>query len=55
MAACVVHYNCDFGLVVRYLGSEYMAKWRDTKSIMGAVKSLVLDTDLGHICRILTL
>ena len=50
-----MYYNCDYGLVGRYLGDEYMAKLRDTKSIVGAVKGLVLNTDLGHIRRILTL
>ena len=32
-AACAVHYNLDFGLVARYVGGEYLAKWRDTETI----------------------
>ena len=37
MEACAVYCKYDFGLVVRYLGGEYMAKWSNTESIVGTV------------------
>ena len=52
--ACAVHCNCDLGLVIRYLGGEYMTKWRDTEGIVDAVKDLVSDSDLRYIRCILT-
>jgi len=53
MAACAVHYNMDIGLVVRYLGGEYLARWRDVEAIIGAVDGLISDEDLKHMRRIL--
>ena len=55
LAACVIHYDLDFGLCAsaRYLGGEYTAKWRDVEAILGAVRGLVLEVDLGHMRRIL--
>ena len=38
LAALAVHYNLNYGLCIRYLGGEYIAKWRDFESIIGAVK-----------------
>ena len=55
LGACAVHYNLDFGLVVRYVRGEYLATWRDTESILGAVSGLVSDVDIVHMRRILTL
>ena len=31
MAACAVHYDLDFGLVLRFLAGEYTAEWRDVE------------------------
>ena len=53
MAACAVHYNLNMGLVVRYLGGEYTASWRDVGSILQAVEGLVSRSDADHIKRIL--
>jgi len=55
LAACAVHYNLDFGLVVRFLSHEYMAKWRNVDAIIGHVRDLVSPSDLDHIERILTI
>ena len=54
LAACAVHYNLDFGLVMRYLGGEYTAKWRDVDAILSAVEDIITPEDYGHIKRILT-
>lgn len=54
MAACAVHYSLDFGLVVRFLGNEYTAKWRDADEIVSHVEGLVSTSDLVHMQRILT-
>ena len=54
LAACAVHYNLDFGLVTRYLGSEYTAKWRDVDTILTAVEDVVSEEDFEHMKRILT-
>ena len=35
------------------MDEEYTAKWRDVKGIIGAVKGLVSETDLDHMCIIL--
>lgn len=55
LAACAVHYNLDFGLVTRFLGGEYTARWRDTEAILNLVRGLISDDDLGHMRRILTI
>ena len=48
LAAYAVHYNLDFGLVVKYLDSEYLVLWQDIEAIIEAVTGLVSDTDLKH-------
>ena len=48
LAACAVHYDLYFGLVVRYLDGEYLARWRDIEAIIGAAEGLVSNTDLRH-------
>ena len=53
LVACTVHYDLDIGLVVRYLGGEYTAKWRDIEAIVGAVEGLVSKVDIGHMKRTL--
>ena len=35
MAACAVHYDLDFGLVLRFLAGEYTAEWRDFEAVLG--------------------
>ena len=48
LATCTVHYDLDIGLIVRYVGGEYTAKWRDVESIIGAVEGLVSKADIEH-------
>lgn len=55
LTACAVHYNLDFGLVVRYLGGEYTAKWRDTHAILAHLRPVADPSDLAHVERILTI
>ena len=45
MVACVMHYNLDFGLVMRYLDGEYTAKWRDVDAILAAIGPYVSEDD----------
>ena len=54
MTACVVHYDLDFGLVLRFLGGEYTADWRDVDGILEAIEPHVSTSDHDHIQRILT-
>ena len=53
MDACYVYYGGDFGLVLRYLGGEYSAEWRDVDAVVDAVRPHVSAKDLVHIKRIL--
>ena len=53
MAACAVHYDLDFGLVLRYLAGEYTGEWRDVEQIMRDVSPYVSESDRLHIRRIL--
>ena len=53
LAACAVHYNLDFGLVLRYISGEHLAKWRDADAIITAVQDLISDEDIDHTRRIL--
>ena len=54
MAACAVHYDLDFGLVLRFLAGEYTAEWRDVEHVITAVEPYVSKSDKNHIFRILT-
>jgi len=54
LAACAVHYNLDFGLVMRYMPDETLAKWRDKDRILAAARPVVSDDDYEHMNRILT-
>ena len=36
MDACFVHYGGDVGLVLRYLGGEYTAEWRNGREVAAA-------------------
>ena len=53
MTACLVHYNMDYGLVLRYLGGEFTAEWRNVSAVLKAVSPYVTSEDLVHIARIL--
>ena len=53
MTACLVHYDMCYGLVMRYLGGEYTAEWRNVPAVLQAVSPFVNDDDLAHIARIL--
>ena len=53
MATCAVHYNMDIRLIVKYLGGEYLTRWRDVEAIIGTVEGLVSDEDLWHMHQIL--
>ena len=54
MAACAVHYDLDFGLVLRYLAGEYTGEWRDVNQIVRNVSPYVSASDAEHIKRILS-
>ncbi len=54
LTACAVHYNLDFGLVTRYLGSKYTAEWRDVKEILSLSEPFVPPKVLSQMERILT-
>ena len=53
MAACAMHYDMDFGLVMCYLGGEYDAKWRDVEGILDEVSDSLSTEDQNHIHCIL--
>ena len=55
MTACLVHYGMDYGLVMRYLGGEYTAVWRDVGATLSKIKGKVSTADYNHIQRILML
>ena len=54
LEACAIHYNLDFGLVVRYLGGEYTAEHRDVEALEREVGPHVPPDDMAHMRRILT-
>ena len=54
LEACGVHYNLDFGLVVRYLGGEYTAEHRDVDALEREVGPHISPDDMAHMRRILT-
>ena len=49
MAAYVVYYDLNFGLVLRFLAGEYTAEWRDVEAVIKAVKPHVSKSDKEHI------
>jgi hypothetical protein len=53
MTACLVFYNLDYGLVLRFLGGEFTAEWRNVAAVLVAVAPYVTSEDLDHIARIL--
>ena len=54
LAACAVHYNLDFGLVMRYMPDKMLAKWWEKDRILAAARPVVSDEDFEHMNRILT-
>ncbi|KAL7525720.1 hypothetical protein ACHAXR_001127, partial [Thalassiosira sp. AJA248-18] len=54
MEACAVHYDLDSGLVLRSVGGEYSAEWRDVPAILAAVDGHASQEDKDDIERILT-
>ena len=54
MAACAVHYDLDFGLVLRFLAGEYTAEWRGVEAVITAVEPHVSKSDKEHVFQILT-
>ncbi len=54
MTACAVYYNLDIGLVVRYLGGEYTASWRNIPEILAAAEPYLSDEVYNHLHRVLT-
>ena len=52
--AAFVHYNGDVGLVLRFLGGEYTAEWRDVDKVVSAARPYISAEDCEHIYRILT-
>ena len=54
MTACAVHYNLDIGLVVRYLGGEYTASWRNIPEILAAAEPYLSEEVHNHLHRVLT-
>ena len=54
LTACTVHYDLDFGLVLRYLSGEYTAEWRNIDEILSPSKLHVTHGVLNQMERILT-
>ena len=54
MAACTVHYDLDFGLVLRFLAGEYTGEWRDVEAVITDVKPHIYGSNKKHIFQILT-
>ena len=54
MTACAVHYDLDIGLVMRFLGGEYLADWRDVDAIIAKVQPYISKSDCDHIRHLLT-
>ena len=54
MGACTIHYDLNFGLVLRLLAGKYTAEWRDVKAVIASVEPYVSESDRDHIACILT-
>ena len=54
MAAAMIHYALDPGMLVRYLGGEYTGAYRDIKMLQEKLMPHVPDEDMRQIMRILT-
>lgn len=55
MAACDVHYDLEFGLVLHFLSGEYIVAWCDLDGIMEAAAGHVSISNKAQILRILTI
>ena len=53
MDAMAVHYDGNFGLVMRALGGEYTGEWRDVDAVLAAIEPHCTPEDSQHIARIL--
>jgi hypothetical protein len=51
--ACLLHYGGEIGMLVRFLGGEYTAEYRDVEGILTAVKPHVDERDYDDMKRIL--
>ena len=54
MAAAMIHYGLDPGMLVRYLGGEYTGAYRDIKVLREKLMPHVPVDDMRQITRILT-
>ena len=54
MNAMAVHYDLNFGLVMRAMGGETTASWRNVKEVLNSCRAHVSEQDLEDIERILT-
>ena len=54
LTACAVHYGLDFGLVVRFLGHEYVGASRDVAAVQAEIAQHISPEDMAQITRILT-
>lgn len=52
LAACTIHYNLNFGLIVRFLSGEYTAEHRSLADLEAAVDPHIPEDDMAHIRRI---
>ena len=55
MMACLLHYNMDVGLLMRYLGNNYTGAYRDVEATVKILSSYNIDTELiEHYIRVMT-
>ena len=54
LSACAVHFDLDFGLMVRFLRNEYTSPHRDEKKLEEDVSAHVSDADMKQMIRVLT-
>ena len=55
MMACLLHYNMDVGLLMRYLGNNYTSAYQDIHATVKILSSYKIDTDLiQHYIRVMT-
>ena len=55
MMACLLHYNMDVGLLMRYLGNNYTGAYRDVNATVKILSYYKINTDLiQHYIRVMT-
>ena len=54
LSACAVHFDLDFGLMVRFLRNEYTSPHRDEKKLEEDVSAHVSEADMKQMIRVLT-